>query len=125
MNVNKKINFSTILNRIEYVFAIIIIIGVCIYVFNSLIYFFYLDWSTSEAFVLFLQRIFYMIIGIELARLLISYNIDTVVELLVFILARKLLLIDDDANPWIIPLNIISIILLFAAKFYFFDKDKK
>lgn len=58
--------------------------------------FFTLDWSNIQSFIEVVRLILFWVIALELVRLLLEYKSEIVVELLVFVIARKLLLLEHD-----------------------------
>ena len=73
-----------------------------------------------------LTNCFNLIIGVELIRMLYKHNPSTVFEVLLFAIARQVILAHDDAITTLI--GVIAIAILFATrKFLFvaFDKSEK
>lgn len=71
-----------------------------------------LDWSNIQTFVEVLRVILFWAIGIEFARLIIEYKPEIVIELLIFVIARKLLLIEDDIIGVSVASLVIAILLI-------------
>lgn len=103
---------------LEYALAFVILIGTVVFSVVSLHGFIFADWADPTTFIHFLQQALYIAIGIELGRLLLSYSLDTLVELLAFVIARKLLLLEDNFIG--LALGILSLALLFGARHYFY-----
>tara|TARA_B100000678_G_scaffold246662_1_gene219599 strand:- start:194 stop:463 length:270 start_codon:yes stop_codon:yes gene_type:complete len=61
-----------------------------------------------------LERVLELAIGVELARLLLSYSLDTVIELLAFVIARKMVLLEDAFVELILGAS--ALMVLFIAK---------
>jgi len=101
-----------ILTPIEYILAVAILSGVFIHFVAVFPTWLTLDWSNTESYVHFLESVFALAIGIELARLFVSYSLEGVVELVVFLIARKLLFIDGTLQ---VLYGAIAIALLFAV----------
>ncbi|MCD8494694.1 MAG: hypothetical protein LRY46_01040 [Candidatus Pacebacteria bacterium] len=70
-----------------------------------------------------LKIILQLAIGVELARMLFSYNLNTIIELAVFIIARKMLLIDGDFIG--VMLAVISLALLFVVRHHFIADERE
>lgn len=79
------------------------------------------DWSQMDTFMEALKIILQLAIGVELARMLFSYSLNTIIELAVFIIARKMLLIEGDFIG--VLLAVISLAILFGVRYYF-TKEK-
>lgn len=102
------------LKHLEKALAFIVIAGVLVFGLITLYQFTQIPWTELESYRFMLQRVLELAIGVELARLLLSYNLDTVVELLAFVVARKLVLLENDFISLL--LGIIALTILFAAK---------
>jgi len=57
-----------------------------------------LDWASNETLYEFIYRVLLLVIGLELARLLITHDLQAVTELIAFVIARKTLKPDVDAQ---------------------------
>jgi hypothetical protein len=91
----------------EYLFAVVVLFAVVISVFASLNNFVQFDWGSNKSFYDFIYRILLLVIGLELARLLITHNLQAVLELIAFVIARKTL------KPDITSLDILFIVISF------------
>jgi len=111
---------KTFLHSIELILAGIVIIGVMVSLVNQIPRLMMLDWSQTTTFIEFIQVLLYLAVGVELARLLVSYNINTVIELMVFVLARKVLLFDE--SPFALVAIVFSTVILFGARYFFTKK---
>ncbi|WP_315081387.1 hypothetical protein [uncultured Clostridium sp.] len=70
-----------------------------------------------------LAQIFLLIIGIELVIMLSLHTPDTIMEVLLYAIARKLLLIPKDGAMTELLLGIIAISGLFMVRKYFINKN--
>ena len=81
----------------------------------------------KSAFEDFLKIAFNILIGIEFLKMIIKYNVDTVIEVLLFAIARQLIV--EHTTIYQTLIGIISIAILFGIRKYFFipkiDNDKK
>ena len=68
-----------------------------------------------------LASAFNIVIVIEFVRVLIKHTMGTVVETLVFALARGLIV--ETEKVWEMAITIVAIVLLLAARKYLFIKD--
>jgi len=91
----------------EYLFAVVVLFAVVISVVASLNIFIQFDWTSNKSFYDFIYRILLLVIGLELARLLITHNLQAVLELIAFVIARKTL------KPDITSLDIVFIVISF------------
>ena len=81
----------------------------------------------NDAFLGFLAIDFNLLIGIEFLKMIYNYSVDTVIEVLLFAIARQLIVEHTTILENFI--GIAAIALLFAIRKYFFipgiDKDSK
>ena len=101
-----------IINAVELFFAAVVVIGVMWFFINSIYLFIELDWSTIEAFYDFINRILIIIVGLELGRLLVTHDMDSISYLLMFVVARKV--IRPESTSVDILLAIVAFVLLFV-----------
>jgi hypothetical protein len=107
----------------EKLLASVVILGVCVYAIASVPALAALDWSQNEAFYQFIYRVLLLIIGLELARMLLTHSIAAVLELLAFVIARKML--KPDLTSVDIILSVIAFVALAGARHYFMqNKDE-
>ena len=103
-----------ILQGFSYYFFFLIVLAIVISNIYTIPVFLTLDWSNIQTLVEFLRVALFWVIGIEFARLLIEYKTEIVIELLVFVLARKILLLED--NVPMVSLGAVTIILLMIVR---------
>jgi hypothetical protein len=81
--------------------------------------------NSKDAFLNFLAIAFNILIGIEFLKMIFNYNVDTVIEVLLFALSRQLIV--EHTTLFENCIGVISIMLLFAIRKFFFvpklDKD--
>lgn len=82
--------------------------------------FFTLDWSNIQAFIEVVRLILLWVIALELVRLILEYKSEIVIELLIFVVARKVLLLEHDFFALFI--GVASIILLIGLRFWMLEK---
>lgn len=70
-----------------------------------------------------LSNILLLIVGIELALLLIKRNPANLIEIMFFVVARKLLIKTDTI--WEIAIGILALAGIFAIRMYLVPKDQK
>lgn len=122
--VNKIFKFTKLLEIIISLFIIIAIIISMIGLLNGLKELFYHSLD-KDSFQNFLSIAFNMIIGIEFLKMLFKYNVNTVIEVLLFAIARQLIV--EHTTVYENFVGIASIALLFVVRKYLFiaelDKD--
>lgn len=79
-----------------------------------------MDWSSTTTFYTFINRVLISIIGLELVRLLLYHNIGAVLELLAFVIARKML--HPDITSVDVALNSAAFVALMAARHFLMEK---
>jgi len=109
-----KTLFPDIIQIFEYFFAVILLFVVLIAIISSVGIFVQSDWSLNETFYDLIYRILLLVIGLELARLLITHNLQSVIELIAFVIARKTL--KPDVSSVEILLISIAIFLLILSR---------
>ncbi len=102
------------LKDLEKLLAFITVAGVIVFGLITLYQLTQISWLELSSYRFMLERILELAIGVELARLLLSYNLETVVELLAFVVARKVVLLENDFVSLL--LGILALTILFAAK---------
>jgi len=78
-----------------------------------------MDWSSTETFYEFINRALIIIIGLELVRMLVNHSIGAVLELLAFVIARKML--KPDLTSLDIALSAGAFVALMAARHYLME----
>lgn len=114
----RRPSFPTLLRAAEWVLASGIFLACIVYGYFSLQYFTGVDWALSETFYEVIYRVLLIVIGLELARLLIAHSLLAIPELLAFVIARKLL--KPDLTSLDILFGVISFGLILASEHYFF-----
>tara|TARA_Y100000590_G_scaffold430005_1_gene543188 strand:+ start:408 stop:863 length:456 start_codon:yes stop_codon:yes gene_type:complete len=102
------------LKDLEKVLAFVTLVGVFIFSLVTIFQFALLDWTQLDSYRFMLERVLELAIGVELARLLLSYSLDTVIELLAFVIARKMVLLEDAFVELILGAS--ALMVLFIAK---------
>jgi len=68
-----------------------------------------MDWRQTETFYELIYRVLLLVIGMELVRILVTHNLRAILELLAFVVARKML------KPDLLVLDIFFSVLAFVA----------
>jgi hypothetical protein len=89
--------------------ALVILGGVLVYGLRSTRTLAAMDWRLTETFYELIYRVLLLVIGVELVRTLVTHDLRAVLELLAFVVARKMLKPDLDV------LDILLSVLAFVA----------
>lgn len=107
---------------IEKVLAVIVIFGVSVYILVSISTFVQADWSNTDTLYLLIKDVLAVVIGIELVRMLVTHNFISILELLAFVVARKML--NPEITTFDAFLGVISFVILLGAYFYLIVPNK-
>lgn len=110
-------------NIFESILGIILISAIIINIVPiiSTIFGDYISLGKTTEFSVILENIFSVIIGVEFLKMLCRHDIDSVVEVVLFTLARKLIVEHGTSVDNL--LTILSIAILFAIRKYLFIKQ--
>lgn len=86
-----KAMIPRLVKGIEVVLALIVTVAVIVYIVQSFGFFLDADWQNKETFYELIYRILLTTIGLELARMLVTHHFTSIIELLAFVVARKML----------------------------------
>ncbi len=130
MNAIKKLKeyattfLSSLATVVEYFLAIMLAIAtvaLCVYLIQAFIHIDGLEgWSDFYGDVL--ETCLFLIIGVELIQMMYDHSPSMIFEVLLFCLARQIVINDDDMISAII--GVAAIALLFLTKKYLFDKEE-
>ncbi len=70
--------------------------------------------ADSRSFLVFLENIFMIVIGIEFFKMLCKPDAENTIEALIFLIARHMII--GDTKTWEDLISVVSIVLLFAFK---------
>jgi hypothetical protein len=116
-------HFVRIVRWLERGLALIVLVGLLAYAIGSIQALFGMNWSSSEAFYELIYRVLLLVIGLELVRMLVVHDLQAVLELLAFVIARKMLKPDLVATD--ILLGVAAFVaLLWARRFVILPKPK-
>ncbi len=104
---------------LEKVVAAATVVAVMVYGFHSVEVLVAMDWSSTETFYEFINRTLIVVIGLELVRMLVNHSIGAVLELLAFVIARKML--KPDLTSVDIALSAASFVALMAARHFLME----
>ena len=119
--------FKHYLNKLSHIMelfvALIVLCAIIVSIFHLyqpfIEYVFHAE--NSEYFIEFLTRIFNIVIGIEFLRMLCTTDVNTVLEVIIFALARHLIVYELSAIDSL--LTVIGIVIIFLVKKYYNQKE--
>lgn len=128
-NADMSSDFATIWHKAvtiaERSLATIVFVAVAIFTIMSIPVLAAMDWSDMETFYALINRVLLVVIGMELVRMLVTHSIAAVLEMLAFVIARKML--KPDLSSLDIAFGVISFVALMASRHFFtercFDSD--
>ena len=99
---------------LERMLTVAILIGIVAFALQGAIELTGMDWRSTETFYELIYRVLLLAIGIELIRTLITHDLAAVLELLAFVVARKML--KPDLPTLDIVLGVAAFVGLLAAR---------
>lgn len=108
--------YGVLVKWFERALALLVLIGVVISAVTGTAHLVRQDWSITETFYELIYRVLLLVIGLELARMLVTHSLVAVMELLAFVIARKMLKPDLTAAD--IALSVLAFVALMAARRY-------
>lgn len=120
-----KKNISKISEVLELIVAILVLIGILLSICSLIKDFaiFREILNNTESFRTYLDQIFVIVIGIEFLQMLCRPNSDNIMEVLIFLVARHMIV--SDTTPMEDFISVISIILLCVLRRYLHDTRVK
>jgi len=100
----------------EKMLALAVLISVLVSSTKGGIYLAGLDWTLKETFYELIYRTLLLVIGLELVRMLITHSLAAVLELLAFVIARKML--KPDLTAVDIILSVLAFVILLGGRKY-------
>lgn len=88
---------QSVLEIVEIVLAGVIVCAVAYFSFQGAVNFLSMDWSQMSVMYEFISYILLILLGLEVARLILVHSITVVLELMLLIIARKMLYPDITA----------------------------
>lgn len=76
---------------LERLLALGILVGIIVFAVAGTTALTSMDWGNPDAFYEMMYRVLMLIIGVELARTLLTHDLEAILELLAFVVARKIL----------------------------------
>lgn len=106
--------FVPLVRYLEKALALAVLISVLVSLVKGGITLAGLDWSAKETFYELIYRVLLLVIGLELVRMLITHSLGAVLELLAFVIARKML--KPDLTAIDIILSVVAFVALLAGR---------
>jgi hypothetical protein len=114
MNADLVRSTRTIAAAIELLLALGIIVGVIAFACLSTVALIEMDWRSTETFYELIYRVLLVAIGVELTRTLVTHDLAAIMELLAFVVARKML--KPDLTSVDVVLGVGAFVALLAAR---------
>ena len=114
MRIEFKRFFVPAVRILERAMALIVLVCVVVAMIKGGITLSGMDWSAKETFYELIYRILLLVIGLELVRMLITHSLGAVLELLAFVIARKML--KPDLTAMDIILSVLAFVILLAGR---------
>lgn len=108
--------FSFLVRVMEIVLALFVLVGVVASAVSSVQVLLVMDWSTADAFYELIYRVLLLVIGVELVKMLVVHDLMAVLELLAFVIARKML--KPELGSFDILLAVAAFVALMWARRY-------
>lgn len=106
--------YGFLLKWFEMLLALIVFIGVFVYSIGSIERLVVMDWRTTETYYELIHRVLLLVIGLELVRTLLARDLVTILDLLAFVIARKML--KPDLTAIDIALSVLAFVSLLIAR---------
>lgn len=111
---------NLLITAFERILALGVFAGVLAYLAGSVQVLFGMDWRETESFYELIYRVLLLVIGLELVRMLVTHELEAILELLAFVIARKML--KPDLTSVDIALSVLGFVTLVAASRYLFGR---
>lgn len=108
--------YKNVAGWIERLLAVVILVGVLVFGLFSTQSMLAMDWRLTETFYELVYRVLLLVIGVELARTLVTHDLRAILELLAFVIARKML--KPELGVMDIVLSVLAFVALLVANRY-------
>lgn len=118
MNLGERISSinQELVGWCERIISLALLVGVLCFFLATMRVALGLDWSAMATLHEIGQRVLLMTIGLELVRTLISHELSSLVNLLSFVIARRML--EPETAFWEVPLGVAAFAALMATRRY-------
>jgi hypothetical protein len=120
MKLNINMFYSPAVRWLERGLALAMLVGVLIAAVNGGITMYQMDWTAKETFYELIYRVLLLVIGLELVRMLVTHSLAAVLELLAFVIARKML--KPDLTSLDIILSVMAFVVLLGGRRYLISR---
>jgi hypothetical protein len=120
MKLNINMFYNPAVRWLERGLALAMLAGVLIAAVNGGITMSQMDWTAKETFYELIYRVLLLVIGLELVRMLVTHSLGAVLELLAFVIARKML--KPDLTALDIILSVIAFVVLLGGRRYLISR---
>jgi len=107
-----------VVTAIERLLALGVLVGSIYFAFQSTFALMELDWRSNDAYYELIYRVLLIVIGVELIRTLVTHDLMAILELIAFVVARKML--KPDVTSLEILVGAMAFTLLMAARRFLF-----
>ncbi len=87
-----------ILRHFEIIIVLAVLVGIVAFAYESFNVLIHMDWAESDTYFLLLRRILALAIGVELIRFIQTFDINTLLEILIFLMARQIILMEMNEH---------------------------
>jgi len=112
--------FVPLIRYLEKALAVAVLVSVLVSLVKGGITLAGMDWAAKETFYELIYRALLLVIGLELVRMLITHSLGAVLELLAFVIARKML--KPDLTAVDIILSVTAFVALLAGRKYLMSR---
>ena len=114
--------FRTVAVWIERLLALVILGAVLVFGLRSAQALASMDWRSTETFYELIYRVLLLVIAVELVRTLVTHELRAILELLAFVVARKML--KPDLTVLDILFSVLAFVALIAANHYWLSTSR-
>ena len=108
--------YESVVKWIEGLLALIVFGCVVVFAIHSIAALVVMDWRTTETYYELIHRVLLLVIGLELGRTLVVRDLMAILDLLAFVIARKMLR-PDLTTPDIVLTVLAFVVILIARHF--------
>lgn len=113
--------FNRLVRWLEKGLAVVVLVSVFAAAVKGILHLAGLDWTSNDTFYELIYRVLLLVIGLELIRMLITHSLAAVLELLAFVIARKML--KPDLTSVDVILSVCAFIALLAGRKFLMSRS--
>lgn len=102
---------------LERILAAVVLVAVAIYCIASVEVMMQMDWSRTETLYELIYRALVAVIGLEFVRMLVTHSVNAVLELIAFIISRRML--KQDMTSLDMVINVVAFVTLLIVRYFF------